>query len=114
MVPSRRPIAVFGSHQPEHISLVGCLGSSTVLPDRASHQLAIEKEGFLDIPIKRIYDLPEVKVYGGDLEKAIKRFNRKVREAGIFGLLKDRRLRPTGAMRKKQKRKAAVARLKNL
>ena len=57
-------------------------------------------------------DLPIVRVLNGDFETAFRIFNRKVRNAGIFGLLQDRRLRPTGAMRRRHKRHKAMARIK--
>jgi len=85
------------------------------LEELRSVQVPIFKGNVLkNIPVKRIYDMPTVRVFNGDLEKALKRFNRRVRSAGIIGILKDRRLRPTGAMRRRHKRKAAVARLKKL
>jgi len=103
---------VFGSRQPEHASLVGCFGFLHSITGPGIPSTFNRKGSTLCYRFKQ--DLPTVRVFNGDIESALRRFNRRVRDAGIFGLLKDRRLRPTGTMRKKHKRKAAVARLKKL
>jgi len=113
---SRKGRAVW--HKPNALNSSGYLSPGVGyghLEELRSVQVPIFKGNVLkNIPVKRIYDMPTVRVFNGDLEKALKRFNRRVRSAGIIGILKDRRLRPTGAMRRRHKRKAAVARLKKL
>jgi len=52
-------------------------------------------------------DLPEVKVFNGNFEAALRLFKKKVRASGVYIILKDRRLRPSGAMRRRHKRHMA-------
>jgi len=57
-------------------------------------------------------DLPVIKVYGGDVERALRIFRRRVDAGGILSALKTRRENPTEAGRKKFKRQVAMRRLK--
>lgn len=51
-----------------------------------------------------------VSVEGGDLEKALKALRKRLSAAGTFRLLKERRRNPSGADRKRLKRKKNRAR----
>jgi len=57
-------------------------------------------------------DLPVIKVYGGDIERALRIFRRKVDTGGILSALKTRRENPSKADRKRYKRQFASRRLK--
>lgn len=55
-------------------------------------------------------DIPEIRVYGDNVEQALKIFRRRMDAAGIIQELKNRRQNPSGKMRSRHKRYRSLKR----
>lgn len=55
-------------------------------------------------------DMPEIRVFNGNFEMALRIFRRRVDTAGTFRLLKTRKQNPTGKMRNRHKKYRSLKR----
>ena len=62
--------------------------------------------------MRKVRDLPEVRVFDSDVEGGIKVLRRLVANSGVYAVLKNRRRNPSISARKRAKLRRSVERLK--